>query len=137
MEYVKEAFVVALEASLELDDVRKAEELLDLIDHLPPGHSPHYLQAQSLRYHARIAGNAEGPEAERLFKRATGLFRELAMPFYLAASTLEYAEWLIRHGRSGDATPLASEAREVFDRLGARPWLERAENAAGAAKIPA
>ena len=137
MEYVKEAFVVALEASLELDDVRKAEELLDIIDNLPPGHSPHYLQAQSLRYHARIAGNAEGPEAERLFKRATGLFRELAMPFYLAASTLEYAEWLIRHGRSGDATPLASEAREVFDRLGARPWLERAENAADAAKIPA
>lgn len=92
---------------------------------------------QSLRFHARIADTADRPEAERLFKRATGLFRELAMPFYLAASTLEYAEWLGRHGRSGDAAPLAAEAREVFERLGARPWLERAETASGAAKIPA
>ena len=137
MEYVKESFVVALEASLALDDVRKAEELLDLIDGLPPGHSPQYLQAQSLRFRARIEGNADRPDAERLFKRATGLFRELAMPFYLAASTLEYAEWLMRHGRTGDATPLASEARQVFDGLGARPWLERADNVAGAAQIPA
>ena len=59
------------------------------------------------------------------------------MPFYLAASTLEYAEWLISHGRTDDATVLASEAREVFDTLGARPWLERATNAAGVAKVPA
>jgi class 3 adenylate cyclase/tetratricopeptide (TPR) repeat protein len=137
MEYVKEAFVVALEAALALDDVRKAEELLDLIDGLPPGHSPQYLQAQSLRFHARIAGNAGMPEAERLFKRATGLFRELATPFHLAASSLEYAEWLISHGRNGDATALASEACEVFDMLGARPWLDRAANASGAAKVPA
>jgi class 3 adenylate cyclase/tetratricopeptide (TPR) repeat protein len=137
MEYVKEAFVVALEAALALDDVRKAEELLDVIDGLPPGHSPQYLQAQSRRFHARIAGSTGAPEAERLFKRATGLFRELAMPFPLAASSLEYAEWLISHGRNGDATALASEAHEVFDRLGARPWLDRAANASGAAKVPA
>ena len=136
-EFVKEGFVVALEAALALDDVGKAEEFLGLIDGLPPGHTPQYLQAQSLRFHARIAGDAERPEAERLFKRSTGLFRELAMPFYLAASTLEYAEWLISHGRTDDATVLASEAREVFDTLGARPWLERATNAAGVAKVPA
>jgi class 3 adenylate cyclase/tetratricopeptide (TPR) repeat protein len=134
-EYVKEAFVVALEAALALDDVRRAEELLDLIDDLPPGHSPQYLQAQSMRFHARIAG--QGREAERLFKRATALFRELAMPFYLAASTLEYAEWLAREGRDGVAAPLAADARELFERLGAHPWLERAERIAGAARVPA
>jgi hypothetical protein len=137
MESVKEAFVVALEAALALDDVRKAEELLQLIDGLPPGHSPQYLQAQSLRFHARIAGNAGRPEAERLFKRATGLFRELAMPFYLATSSLEYAEWLISHGRNDDAKTFASEAHEVFEMLGARRWLDRAANASGAAKVPA
>jgi class 3 adenylate cyclase/tetratricopeptide (TPR) repeat protein len=136
-EYIKEGFVVALEAALALGDVPKANELLDLIDSLPPGHSPQFLQAQSLRFHARIAGNADRPEAERLFKRATGLFRELGLPFYLAATTLEYAEWLIGQGRIDDAMPLAAEAREVFDRLGAQSWLERAEHASGAAKVPA
>ena len=136
-EYVKEAFVAAQEAALALGDVPKAEELLDLIDSLPPGHSPQYLQAQSLRFHARIAGNVDRPEAERLFKRATGLFRELGLPFYLGATTLEYAEWLIGHDRSDDAAPLTAEAREIFDRLGAQSWLERAEHASGAAKVPA
>jgi tetratricopeptide (TPR) repeat protein len=135
-EYVKEALVVALEAALELGNLEKAYELLGLIDGIPPGHSPQFLQAQSMRFRARLAGS-DGPEAERLFKGATGLFRELAVPFYLATTQLEYAEWAAAQGRADDAARLVAEAREIFERLGARPWLERAEKVGGVAQVPA
>jgi hypothetical protein len=34
---VKESFVVAVEAALALDDVGRTEELMTLVDTLPPG----------------------------------------------------------------------------------------------------
>ena len=64
-------------------------------------------------------------DAERLFKGAGGLFHELGVPFYLAATRLEHAEWLVSDGRGEDAEPRLTEASEVFRRLGAKPWLER------------
>ena len=136
-EYVKEALVVALEASLELGRFDKAGELLGLIDALPPGHMPQFLQAQSMRFRAQIVDTADGAETERLFKGSTGLFRELAVPFYLAVTQLEYAEWLERQDRSDDSIPLVTEAREVFERLGAAPWLERAEKVGGGTRVHA
>jgi hypothetical protein len=51
--------------------------------------------------------------------------------FYLAVTQLEYAEWLARQGRAEAAEPLLTEAREIFERLGARPWLERAAQPVG------
>ncbi len=136
-EYVKEAFVTAFEATLELGDTDKAAELLSVIDALPPGKLPQYLQAQSMRFRGRLAGLAGNPEAERLFKGAGGLFRELAMPFYLAVTQLEHAEWLTAQDRGDDASPLLSEAREVFDRLAATPWLERLDGVVTRSGVPA
>ena len=125
-EYVKESVVTALEAALELGDATRAQQLLALIDELPAGSLPQYFRAQSLRFRARLAALSGDPDAERLFKGATGLFRELTMPFYLAATELEYAEWLASESREG-AVPLLDEARRIFSELQAAPWLERAE----------
>jgi tetratricopeptide (TPR) repeat protein len=126
-EYVKEALVTALEAALELRDAARAESLLALIDGLPAGNLPQYLRAQSLRFRARLAGLSGDADAERLFKGATGLFRELAMPFYLAVTSLEHAEWLAAESRHEDAELLIVEARTIFSELQAAAWLERAE----------
>jgi tetratricopeptide (TPR) repeat protein len=126
-EAVKESFVVAVEAALALDDVSRAEELLAVVDTLPPGGSPQFLQAHSSRFRARLATRrADSEEADRLFKRAGGLFRELAFPFYLAVTLLEQGEWLMAQDRGEEAQPLLGEARETFVRLKATPWLERA-----------
>jgi tetratricopeptide (TPR) repeat protein len=133
-EYVKESFVTAVEAALELHDLEKADSLIRRVDRLPPGHSPQFLKAHSMRFRARMS---DGDEAERLFKGATGLFRELAVPFYLATTQLEYAEWAASHGRSGDAKSLIEEARETFERLGAQPWVERAKRIGRLAQVPA
>ena len=125
-EAVKESFVVAMEAAIELGDLDKAHELIAVVDALPPGRSPQFLQAQSARFRARLAAaQGEPAEAERLFKRAAGRFRELSIPFCLAVTQLEYAEWLLCERRPDDAEPPLAEAQEIFERLGAQPWLER------------
>ena len=48
------------------------------------------------------------------------------MPSWLALTLLEQGEWLVEQGRADEAEPLLGEAHEIFERLGARPWLERA-----------
>ena len=125
-EYVKELIVVAIEAALALGDLSRADELVAFVDGLPPGRSPQFLQAHSSRFRARLASTrGDATEADRLFKRAAGLFREIAVPFYLAVTLLEHVEALGEHGQATDAEPLATEAREIFERLGAAPLLQR------------
>jgi class 3 adenylate cyclase/tetratricopeptide (TPR) repeat protein len=126
-EYVKEALVTALEAAVELRDAARAEELLAIIENLPTGSRPQFLHAQGLRFRAGLAALDDDPDAERLFRGAEALFRELAMPFYLAVVGLEHAEWLIAESRSEEAAPLLDEACTIFGELNAAPWLERAE----------
>ena len=131
-ESVKEAFVVAVEAALELGEADRVNELIASVDALLPGRSPQFLQAHAARFRASLAGaRGEAEETERLFKRASGRFRELSVPFYLAVTELEHAEWLLREQRTDDAAPLLAEASEIFERLGARPWVERAATLSG------
>ena len=131
-EYAKQAFVTAVEAAIALPDLAKAEELVAVVEALPPGSSSQFLQAQSTRFRARLAAQrGDGTDVERRFKGASGLFRELALPFYLAVTQLEHGEWLATQGRPDEAEPLLTEARELFERLEARPWLERTARATG------
>ena len=55
-ETVKEAFVVAGEAALELGDHAKLEELLAGVEALPPGRRTRFLGRTRLRFRARLAG---------------------------------------------------------------------------------
>ena len=81
-----------------------------------------------MRFRARLAARrADSNEAARLFKGAAGLFRELAFPFYLAVTLLEQGDWLPALDRRQDSEPLLAEARDIFERLEARPWLDRTQ----------
>ena len=53
-ENFKEALVEAVEASLSLGDIERAERFLSLVDGLPEGRKPQYLQAQVARLRARL-----------------------------------------------------------------------------------
>ena len=53
------------------------------------------------------------------------------MPFWLAVTLLEHAEWLAGRGQPSHAEPLLAEAREIFERLGVRPWLDRLDRIQG------
>jgi predicted ATPase/class 3 adenylate cyclase len=123
---VKESFALAVQAALELDGLDKAKELLEVVEHLSPGVRTQFLNAHVTRFRAQLAargGNAD--EAERLFKGAGGLFQELAVPFHLAVTRLEQGEWLAAAGRADEADLSVVEAREAFERLDAKRWLDR------------
>jgi tetratricopeptide (TPR) repeat protein len=116
----KLAFVEALEAAFECGDSDRLEELLVMIESLRPGERPPLLDAHARRFRAKLSGNEAG------FEAAASRFRKLEMPFWLAVTELEHAECLLELGQAADAEPLLAEAREIFARLEARPWLERA-----------
>jgi class 3 adenylate cyclase/predicted ATPase len=138
---VKEGFVVAVTAAFDMEDLAKVEELLGLVQGLPPARRPQFLHAHVMRFQARLSDlKGEPDRIEPNFKAAIGLFREMAVPFWMAVALLEYGEWLVAQGRSEDAQPLLGEAGELFERLKARPWLERVERtvqAASGAAVPA
>ncbi|MCX5345028.1 ATP-binding protein [Streptomyces atratus] len=60
-------------------------------------------------------------------------------PFEHALAHLDFGEWLRRRRRSAEARPLLGTALEIFERLDARPWIERTAaelRAAGVAVAP-
>ena len=128
----REGFILAVETALVLGDRAAAESLLKLVEQLPRGKRPQYLEAHARRFRARLAAAGGQPtEAEQRFKRAAAQFRELAAPFWLAVTLLEYGEWLAAEDRGAESTPLLDEARGLFERLAATPWLERLALVAG------
>lgn len=129
-EAVKEAFVAAVEAAVGLGDLEKAEQLLTSVESLPPGSYPQFLRAHAARFRARLGSE----RAEDLFKGAAALFREMGFLFYLAVTELELGEWLLAQGRAEEAEPLIGEARGIFEKLEAKPWLERTAHVLGAGR---
>jgi class 3 adenylate cyclase/tetratricopeptide (TPR) repeat protein len=123
---VKHGLVEAMEAAFALGESARLEELLAVVEQVPAGSRPPYLDAQARRLRARLAGDAAG------YEDAAGRFRELGMPFWLAVTLLEHGEL------AGDESLLV-EARELFERLGARPWLDRLDGAVGSQRqqVPA
>ncbi|MDQ3661740.1 MAG: AAA family ATPase [Actinomycetota bacterium] len=127
-ELYKSGFVEGVEAALALEDRAVLEELMAVVEQTSPHLVPPFLQAQTARFRARVAGeDGDDAEAESGFKSSAGLFRKMGAIFYLAVTQLEHGEWLIGRGRSDEAAGLIAEARATFERLRARPWLERVE----------
>ncbi|MDP9344106.1 MAG: AAA family ATPase [Actinomycetota bacterium] len=127
---MRDIAVEGILAGLDLGEVERARGLLGLVERMPPGLFVPILQAQLPRLQARVA-IAEGATAEPDFTPAEKAFRDFTMPFELAVTLLEHAEWLASAGRSQESSPLLEEAGEIFDRLQATPWLDRVEQARG------
>jgi tetratricopeptide (TPR) repeat protein len=119
-------YMIALEAAFALGDDAKVDELLAIVEHLPPGGVNPFLRATGARFTARRAArDGDGDTAAAGFSAAARIFREIEYSFDLAVVLLEHAEWLAEVGRLDGAAPLAAEAREIFDRLRATPYIER------------
>ncbi len=137
-EYIKEAWVTALEGALGTDDLHAARELLAIVDELPPGSTSQFLQGHAARFRARLAAaEGEKPEADRLYRRAAALFRDMNFPLYLGATLFDHGIWLTQGGSDDQAGPLLGEARELFQRLRAQWWLDRVDARSERAEVPA
>ncbi|WP_330286007.1 helix-turn-helix transcriptional regulator [Streptomyces sp. NBC_00576] len=69
---------------------------------------------------------SEGAEAEEHFTAALAGPDGEQWLFERALVRLDYAEWLRRRRRSVEARPQLTAALDTFERVGARPWTERA-----------
>ena len=127
---VRTAFVVAVESAFELEDLAQVNELLGWCDQSCASERLPSLEAQKARFAGLIAARAGIAGAvEPGLAQAAAIFRKLPMPFYLAVTLLEHGEWLLAQTRADNAEPLLAEAHEIFARLGAKPNLERTEQA--------
>ena len=119
--YYKLAWIEACEAAFELGDQEQIEELLGEVERLRPSERTPRMVTQEARFRGRLLalrGDRDG--AAELLARAVDGFRALQTPYPLAMALVEQAEV-----GEGDPAPLLVEAREIFERLGAKPWLER------------
>jgi tetratricopeptide (TPR) repeat protein len=133
----RDALAVALEAAFALGDAAKVDELLAIVEELPPGDTTPSLRGIGARFSARRAALRGDPETASVgFLVASGIFEEIGKPFERAVVHLEHAEWLLAEGDMDGARPLLEKARETFERLRAAPWLERVGAAAGIARQP-
>ena len=104
---------------------RKVEELLGSIEAVPPGSRPPYLDAQARRFRARLA-----QRRARVTRPRPGVPRARICPSGSRSRCSSTASRLVDQGQPSEAEPLLAEATEIFERLAATPWLERARRLA-------
>ncbi|HEX8976809.1 MAG TPA: adenylate/guanylate cyclase domain-containing protein [Solirubrobacteraceae bacterium] len=131
----REAYLEAGLAAAALGDDATLERLIAFVADLPPVMRTPLLRAGALRFAGLLAErqNDPGTAAEHL-EEATRALRAINAPFVLAQVLLEHAELLHTDGRDEAAAPLLAEATEIFTRLSATPYLQRAQ--AIAAGVP-
>nr|WP_153426813.1 LuxR family transcriptional regulator [Streptomyces alkaliphilus] len=85
---------------------------------------------------SRARGLLAGPgDAEPHFRAALADPVLEHWPFERARALLDFAEWLRRRRRIAEARGPLTEALEIFRRLGAHPWIERARAESRAAGL--
>ncbi len=123
----REAYVEAGFAALALEDHATLERLIEYAGGLPPAQRSPLLRAGAARLAGLLAARrGETEVAEGRLGDAIRELRAVEVPFVLAQVLLEHAEHLYSTGNEDQAAPLLAEATDIFTRLRAAPWLERA-----------
>jgi class 3 adenylate cyclase/tetratricopeptide (TPR) repeat protein len=128
-ETVREGCPEAIEAAFGLGNLERVRELLDVLTDLANPHA--YIHMHLDRLAARLS-SVQGrlDEAESGYTGVIHRLRSYGSPFPLALALAECGELLAGQGREDEAQPLLAEAGEIFQRLKAKPWLERLERIA-------
>ena len=123
-----------VEAAVRLGRPEAAEEALTLFESWSRNTGQSWTEAAVHRCLALVDGD------EQHFTRALALLAGEHRPFDEARTRLLYGEWLRREKRKSDARIQLGAALEIFQRLGAAPWADRASGeitATGATARPA
>src|SRR5581483_4745222 len=97
-------------------------DLVTRVESMAAGHLPPTLRAHAIRFRALL-----GDDPDQRFRAAAAAFREYGTVLQAAKVQTEHGEWLLREARGDEAEEALGEARAVFERLGARPWLDRVD----------
>ncbi|TML31629.1 MAG: hypothetical protein E6G24_11660 [Actinobacteria bacterium] len=130
------ALVDSMETAYELGDLDSVARRLEEFRQRRPADQLPFGVGQARRFEALLAARSgDGERAEERFRAAAEMLREISARFYLGVVLLEHGEWLAEGGTADEAEPLLAEAREIFERLGAAPWLERLDALAEPAPV--
>ena len=111
-----------IEAHARAGDIDRARALLpEFLAQVPGGANPPSAAAATLCRGIVAAGDFDGQ-----FLKSLRLWEQSGIVFYQARTHLAYGERLRRARRRRDARVQLRAAAEIFDRLDARPWAERA-----------
>jgi DNA-binding CsgD family transcriptional regulator len=113
-----------IEAAARAGHDRAARSWLEDFDAWADNSGTLWARSAALRCRAELTKEAD--EKEKLLTQALESFEQSTRPFEYARTALLYGEWLRRVRRRADARTQLRAALDVFDRLGARPWAERA-----------
>jgi class 3 adenylate cyclase/tetratricopeptide (TPR) repeat protein len=124
----REAYLEAGLAALALGDDETVERLITYVAELPPAMRSPLLRAGAARFQGLLAQRrGDLRAADERLAAAERELRAVETPFPLGQVLLERAEVLRALDREDDAGPLIPEARRLFERLRATPWIERAD----------
>jgi class 3 adenylate cyclase/predicted ATPase len=123
----REAMLEAGLAALALDDEDAVARLIDFVAEYPPALRTPLLRSHAARFAGHLAARrGETGEADRRFAEAARAAREVEAGFVLGQILLDHGELLVAAGRPERAEELLDEARAIFGRLRAAPYLQRA-----------
>ncbi len=119
------ALMTAADAAALLGDPYAAAGLMGRYDSVPSGVRTRVMRAHGGRLHA-FAAAAAGDEnaAADAFAEALAAARNVGYAGHLAPVLADYGAWLAESGRQEEAEPLLDEAQELFERMGAKRWLD-------------
>ena len=124
----REAYVEAGLAAFAVGDEQAIEELIGFVAAMPPVKRTPLLRAGAARFAGLLAQRrGDTNTADEQLTEATRELREIGAPFVLVQVLLDHAELLHADGRGEEAAAPLAEAIEVFTRLRATPYLERAQ----------
>ena len=123
------AWPVTSRAALDLGDRGAVDELLAILDAELPGRLPPLMRAERDLVRARLAV-ARGDGGGEQLAAAIATMRQASPPHLLAYGLLDHAAYLSEQGDEAGAAVAVAEAREIGERLGCRPVLDRADRLA-------
>jgi len=118
-----------VEAAVRLGVPERAEDSLARFEQWAHRSQQGWAQALVARCHALRAPDAD---AEAYYVQALDAHDPYRRPMESARTALLYGEWLRRARRKSEARGRLRSALETFERLGARPWADRARSELGA-----
>jgi class 3 adenylate cyclase/tetratricopeptide (TPR) repeat protein len=124
----REALIEAGLAALAIDDEQAVKQLIEFIAHMPPARRTPLLRAGAARFTGLLAARrGDSKQADEQLADAIRELRQIDTPYVLAQVLLEHAELMHADGRDHEGAPLLTEATAILTRLGATPYLERAQ----------
>ncbi|KRA37808.1 MULTISPECIES: ATP-binding protein [unclassified Nocardioides] len=118
-------WLFASEIALEEREPAALAELLSYVDRRKVPY-PVGITAQRARLEAAIGAHGSMPvdEIERKYNDALSGMRTWGSTLFEAHTCVDHGTWLEGQGRGAEATDLLAHARGIYERMGARRWLD-------------